>query len=395
MNALHRLTACGQSVWLDDIHRGLLSSGQLADLVADDGVSGVTSNPTIFQKALAAGADYDPSIRAMLRAQPGAAAEALYERLLLEDLLGAADVLRPVFDATHGADGYVSMEVSPKLADDTDATLADVRRLWRALDRPNVMVKIPGNAAGIPAIEQAIAEDIHVNVTLMFSMSHYEAVAAAFLRGVARCARPADAASVASFFVSRVDTKIDAALEAIGSPEALALRGRVAIASSRRVHRRYRDIFEGEPGAARLRGARPQRILWASTSTKNPSYPDVLYLEQLVGPGTIDTMTLESIRALKTHGEIACDAIDCDSAGADETIAELTRLGIISRPSGTSSSARASPRSRARSTPCSRRWKSAAAAWPREPFQARPGRRGGCSAPCVSRVIARQSGSLE
>ena len=305
MNPLKELAEQGQSIWLDYIRRNLIRSGELKRLVEEDGLRGVTSNPTIFDKAISGSTDYDMALRALLAADPQAPVGNLYEALAIEDIQMAADVLRPVYDATHGDDGYVSFEVSPHLAHDTERTINEAKRLRAAVDRPNVMIKVPATPAGIPAIEELIAEGVNVNVTLMFSMSHYEAVARAYIKGLERCGDPGQVASVASFFVSRVDTMVDKALEETGNPEAKALEGKIAIANSKVVYRRFLEIFHGEGFAAlRQRGARVQRPLWASTGTKNPAYSDVLYVENLIGPETVNTLPPETINAFRDHGKV-------------------------------------------------------------------------------------------
>src|SRR5499426_2548547 len=294
MNPLKELLAQGQSVWLDHIRRDLIRTGELKRLVEEDGIRGVTSNPTIFEKAIAGSTDYDDTLRALLTKDPKTEVGNLYERLAIEDIQMAADVLRAVFDETGGADGYVSFEVSPHLAHDTQGTISEAKRLRAAVGRPNVMIKVPATPQGIPAIEQLIADGLNINITLMFSMSHYEAVVGAYLRGLERCANPSQVASVASFFVSRVDTAVDKALESLGTAQALSLLGKIAIANSKIVYERFRQIFHGEGFAPlRQRGARVQRPLWASTGTKNPKYSDVLYVENLIGPETVNTLPPE------------------------------------------------------------------------------------------------------
>lgn len=328
MNPLQQLRTEGQAIWLDYIRRDLLTSGELARLVAEDGVTGVTSNPAIFQKAIGESDLYDADIRALISARPELTANELYEELAVREIRMAADVLRPVFDAEEGGDGFVSLEVSPHLARDTDGTLAEARRLWRWVDRPNLMIKIPATEEGIPAIEEALAEGIPVNVTLMFSLADYEAVAWAYLRGVARSADPSQAASVASFFVSRVDSKIDQRLEAVGSEEARSLLGTIAIANSMLAYRRYRELFHGEAFAElRGRGARPQRVLWASTSTKNPAYRDVLYVEELIGSETVNTLPPATLEAFRDHGEVR-RSLEEGMATADEPIRRLAAVGV-------------------------------------------------------------------
>ncbi|MGH2456828.1 MAG: transaldolase, partial [Candidatus Limnocylindria bacterium] len=306
MNALQRLHAeQDQSPWIDFIDRELIASGRLAELVGE-GIRGLTSNPTIFAKAVSSG-QYDELIRREIEAGDGS--REIYEEIAIADVGDAADILRQVHDAAGGADGFVSIEVEPDLADDSQATLERARYLNGRLDRPNVFVKIPATPAGLPAIRAAISEGINVNVTLMFSVDVYRDVARAYIAGLRdRRARgePVDrVASVASFFVSRVDTKVDKALETIGTDDALQLRGQAAIANARLAYEAYGQIFGGEEFAElRAAGARVQRCLWASTSTKNPAYRDVLYVEELIGPQTVDTMPLETIRAFQDHGQL-------------------------------------------------------------------------------------------
>ena len=329
MNPLKELGAQGQSIWLDYIRRNLIRSGELKRMVDEDGIRGVTSNPTIFEKAIAGSADYDDALGAMLAREPQADVEKLYEPLAIEDIQMAADALRPVYDSTAGDDGYVSLEVSPHLAHDTQGTIAAAQRLHGAVNRPNLMIKVPATAAGIPAIEQLIANGLNINVTLMFSMGHYEAVARAYVKGLERCANPAQVASVASFFVSRVDTLVDKELEKNGSAEAKALLGKIAIANSKIVYRRFLEIFHGEGFAAlRSRGARVQRPLWASTGTKNPAYSDVLYVENLIGPETVNTLPPDTINAFRDHGKIPGATVKTGFDEADSALARLAKLGI-------------------------------------------------------------------
>src|SRR5262245_21263333 len=305
MNALKELAGQGQSIWLDYIRRNMLRSGELKRLVDEDGIRGVTSNPTIFEKAIAGSTDYDDALRALLAKDSTTEVGKLYEPLAIEDIQAATDVLRSVYDSTGGDDGYVSLEVSPHLANDTQATIGEAKRLRGLVNRPNLMIKVPATPAGIPAIEELIADGLNINITLMFSMRHYEAVAGAYLRGLERCANPAQVASVASFFVSRVDTMVDKALETLGSERAQSLLGKIAIANSKMVYNRFLQIFHGE-GFARLRsrGARVQRPLWASTGTKNPKYSDVLYVENLIGAETVNTLPPETLNAFREHGKI-------------------------------------------------------------------------------------------
>lgn len=329
MNPLKELAGQGQSVWLDYISRDLLRSGELKRLVEEDGIRGVTSNPTIFEKAIAHSADYDETLRVSLSNDGNAAVQKLYEPLVIEDIQMAADVLRPVYDETDAADGYVSLEVSPHLARDTEGTIREAKRLRAAVDRPNVMIKVPATPEGIPAVETLIADGVNVNITLMFSMAHYEAVVGAYIKGLARCAKPAKIASVASFFVSRVDTMVDRALESLGTAQALSLLGKIAVANSKMVYNRFLQIFHGEGFAAlRQRGGRVQRPLWASTGTKNPKYSDVLYVENLIGPETVNTLPPETLKAFKDHGKIIEDAVRDNLDDAAAVLGRLKAIGI-------------------------------------------------------------------
>jgi transaldolase len=328
MNSLRELQDCGQSIWLDYIRRDLLTSGEFQRLVEKDGVRGVTSNPTIFDKAITAGSTYDDALRLMLAADPTRDALTLFEKLEIQDLEMAADILRPVYDRTEGADGFVSIEVSPRLAYDTAASIAEAQRLWKAVNRPNLMVKIPSTVQGVQAVEVLIGEGININITLMFSLAHYEAVAQAYLRGLKRNEKPHQVSSVASFFVSRVDTEVDRALEAIGTPEALALRGKVAIANAKVVYARFCEIFLGTPFEDfRRRGARLQRPLWASTGTKNPTFSDVLYVEELIGPHTINTIPPATLNAFRDHGRVQ-PTLENGKQDAEQALARLAKLGI-------------------------------------------------------------------
>ena len=315
-NPLVALGHAGQSPWLDYIHRGMIASGELGRRIAEDGIRGVTSNPTIFEKAVSSGSDYDGQIRELARA--GTPLLEAYKAIVTLDIRAAADVLRPVYDAAGGDDGYVSLEVDPDLARDTKATIARARELFDAVGRPNVMIKIPGTEEGLPAVEETIAAGIPVNVTLIFSVRRYEEVAEAYLRGlerrIAAGGDPRDVASVASFFVSRIDTAVDALLLSTaqrwpGSPKAetaLSLLGKTAVASARAAYARFLAIFDGERwrSLASL-GARVQRPLWASTGTKNPKYSDVKYVEELIGPDTVNTMPPQTMDAFRDHGVVA------------------------------------------------------------------------------------------
>ena len=321
MNSLLALRQCGQSVWLDHISRSLITDGTLQRLIDEDGLAGITSNPTIFDKAIAGSGDYDEGLRRALEADRNVGNRALVERLIVEDIQAAADVLRPVYSDSDGLDGFVSLEVSPGSAHDTAATIAEAQHLWQVVARPNVMIKVPATREGIPAVEALTAAGVNVNITLMFSLDHYEGVAQAYLRGLDRHPNPRQVASVASVFVSRLDTVADRLLQQIGSTEALSLRGTIAIANARRIYRRFREIFHGEGFAALTRrGARVQRPLWASTGTKNPSYSDVLYLESLVGAETVTTVPPTTMEAFRNHGRARI------TLGTEETEAEAAAL---------------------------------------------------------------------
>jgi transaldolase / glucose-6-phosphate isomerase len=325
---LAELLARGQSPWLDYIRRSLLVSGELKRMVEQDGITGVTINPTIFDKAIAGSHDYDDAIRTMVTAHSELSSAQVYERLAVEDVTMAADVLRPVYDRTAGVDGYVSLEVAPGLAHDTAGTITEARRLWGEVGRPNLLIKVPATPEGIPAIEQLVSEGINVNVTLMFSLSHYEAVAQAYLRGVARAPNPPHVASVASVFVSRIDAAVDKELDATKAPEAAALRGTIAIANCRIIYARFRQLFPAAPGAPNPQAVRPQRVLWASTSTKDPKYRDTLYVEELVGPETVDTIPPATLAAFEDHGTVRGDTILEGLDAARSALAGLGRLGV-------------------------------------------------------------------
>jgi len=328
ISPVKELQELGQSIWLDYIRRSLITSGELKRLVEEDGLRGVTSNPAIFEKAIDGSTDYDEALRALLARESHTSADALYEALTIEDIRMAADVLGPVYLQTSGLDGYVSLEVSPHLAHDTVATVAEAQRLWKTVSRPNLMIKVPATPGGILAIEKLIEEGINVNVTLMFSLAHYEAVAGAYLRGLEKCRDLRPVASVASFFITRVDTAVDRALETINTPRALDLRGKIAIANAKMVYRRFRAIFDGEAFASlRRRAARMQRPLWASTGTKNPAYPDVLYVEELIGPDTVNTVPPNTLNAFRDHGRARASLQEGPEA-ADAALLRLKDLGI-------------------------------------------------------------------
>lgn len=337
-NPLLQLHKAGQSVWLDSIDRTLLSSGQLAQLVERGEVQGVTSNPTIFQKAIETCAEYDETIRTL--SQRGQDTVAIYDEIAGRDIRDAADTLRPVYDATQGHDGYVSIEVSPTLADDLAGTVAEARRLFAAVGRPNVMIKVPGTAAGVSALAELIGAGVNVNATLLFSPENYEQVARAYIDGLERLAGRnaplAGVASVASFFVSRVDTAVDrqleAQLQATSDPARQALirelLGQAAIANAKVAYERFKRIFsEGPFAALSARRARVQRPLWASTSTKNPAYRDVVYVEELIGPDTVNTMPTATLDAFRDHGHVRL-SLEEHIEQAERVFAQLAGLGI-------------------------------------------------------------------
>ena len=326
MTKLHELAHLGQAVWFDYIRRSLITSGQLQGWI-DQGVRGVTSNPTIFEQAIAGSSDYDEDLRSLVA--QGKSVEEIYEALTLKDIALAADLLRPVYDQTDGTDGYVSLEVSPNLAYDTEGTIAEARRLFAALGRPNVLIKVPATSAGIPAVEALIAEGVHVNVTLIFSLAQYEAVAGAYIAGLEKRATAGGAvsriASVASFFVSRVDTAVDRALEEIGAAE---LQGKIAVANAKVAYAHFRELFSGSRWEnVTDRGARVQRPLWASTGTKNPLYPDTLYVDHLIGPNTVNTLPPATLQAFLDHGQVAC-TLEADLEEARVHLTRLSKRGV-------------------------------------------------------------------
>jgi len=313
---LHELSELGQSVWIDYLSRQMLQSGKLARMMEEDAVVGVTSNPTIFQKAIAEGDAYDEQLREVLAQEDDP--KEVFLKLAVEDVKNACDLLRPVWDGGKGQDGWVSIEVDPNLAFDTDGTIAEAQRLHELVDKPNCFVKIPGTKDGLPAIEEMIARGRPINVTLIFSLQRYVEVVEAYLRGLERLVEsggdPGPVASVASFFVSRVDTEADRRLDEVGAPD--ELKGKLAVANAKLAYQRYQELFSGERWEAlHATGVRAQRCLWASTSTKNPAYRDVLYVEELIGPETVNTMPEETIDAFQDHGEVALTlARDLDEA---------------------------------------------------------------------------------
>lgn len=328
MNPLKELKKFGQVAWLDYIRRSLITSGELKRMLDEDGLTGITINPTIFENAIAGSDDYDEALSELLKDDPHMDSRALYEKLAVEDVQMAADILRPIYEQTNGTDGFVSLELSPSLANDTEGSIKEARHFWKLVDRPNLLIKVPATSEGIPAIEALISEGINVNITLMFSLYHYEAVANAYLKGLEQCSDPARVASVASFFVSRVDTIVDKALEEIGSPEALELRGKIAVANAKMTYKRFKEVFSGERWERLAqRGARVQRPLWASTGTKNPAYSDVLYVEELIGQDTVNTLPPATINAFLDHGQVR-PALEEGLDEAEATLKRLAELGV-------------------------------------------------------------------
>lgn len=338
VSPLRGLQAFGQSVWLDYIRRSLITSGELQRLIDEDGLQGVTSNPAIFEKAIASSDDYTVAIGELAR-QGYSDPTAIFEALAVLDIQAAANVLRPVYQRTHFRDGYVSLEVSPCLAHDTAGTVTEARRVWAQVARPNLMIKVPATMAGIEAIRHLIGEGINVNATLLFSTGMYERVAEAYLSGLETCARRGRdltrVASVASFFISRIDSAIDAVLTErmeTATPDERAtlagLRGRVAIANARLAYDRYAEIYDSERWRMLERdGAQTQRLLWASTSTKNPAYRDVAYVEELIGPETVNTIPPATFSAFRDHGEPR-QGLTENLPAAMETMLTLARMGI-------------------------------------------------------------------
>ena len=336
-NPLLTLSAAGQSIWLDYVHRKILEDGELKRLIAEDGLKGMTSNPSIFQKAIGEGDAYDEGMKSAL-AKGDLDPMGLYESLAIADIQAAADQFRPVYDRLNGADGFVSLEVSPYLAMDTQGAIAEARRLWRAVDRPNVMIKVPGTKPGVPAIRELIGEGINVNVTLLFGIEAYLAVAEAHLNGLeALKIAGGDIGrvhGVASFFVSRIDTQIDKEIDrrlAAGEGDAAtlkSLRGKIAIANAKIAYRRYQEMIASPRwNSLASSGAFPQRLLWASTGAKDPAYSDVLYVENLIGPDTVNTLPVKTLEAFRDHGRVAqtlTEGVD----EARETLAAAKRLGL-------------------------------------------------------------------
>jgi transaldolase/glucose-6-phosphate isomerase len=338
-NPLKELLAYGQSMWLDYIRRDLFTSGKLKQMIADDGLRGMTSNPAIFEKAIGDSTLYDDMLKS-LASRTDLDTTARYEQIAIRDIQSAADALRPVYDESKFRDGYVSLEVSPYLARKTQETIDEARRLWKAVQRENVMIKIPGTAEGLPAIRQAIGEGININITLLFAQDVYEKVAEAYIAGLedlaARGGNLKKMASVASFFISRIDSLIDSmindklktATDAAQQALLKSLLGKVAIANGKLTYQSYERIFSGPRWQAlAAKGAQTQRVLWASTSTKNPAYRDVIYVEELIGPDTVNTMPPATIDAFRDHGKLR-NALSEDVAGAAKVMSDLAKAGI-------------------------------------------------------------------
>jgi transaldolase len=335
-NPLLKLEHFGQSIWMDFIRRGMFVSGELKQLIEEDGLGGMTSNPSIFEKAITDSHDYDDVIRSL--ALEGKSVDQIYAAITVEDIQRAADLFRPVFARLDGGDGFVSLEVSPHLAHDTAGTIADARRLWSTVARPNVMIKVPATVEGLPAIQQLIGEGININITLLFGLPRYRQVAEAYIAALETLAAQGkplrSVASVGSFFLSRIDVLLDPTLEKLMAADksksdlAENLHGQVAILSAKAAYQIYREMFESERfGKLKSQGARAQRLLWASTSTKNPAYSDLKYVEALIGPDTIDTIPLETLTAYRDHGRPASRLTD-DAMNAAGTLRRLGELGI-------------------------------------------------------------------
>ena len=337
-NSLVDLRQYGQSVWYDNMRRGLIMSGELQTMIDNDGLCGMTSNPAIFEKAISGSADYTGALRAL--AHSGKTASEIYEVIAVEDIQWAADLLLPVYEQTKGRDGFISLEVSPHLAHDTAGTIEEALRLAGKVGRKNLMIKVPGTAAGIPAVEHLIGEGLNINITLLFAQKNYEQVAEAYMAGLEKLAAKnghvAEVASVASFFVSRIDTLADELIQerlqdAERASERLALRGlmgKIAIANAKLTYARYREICAGERWQQlAAQGARSQRLLWASTSTKNPEYRDVIYVEELIGADTVNTMPEVTVNAFRDHG-VAQSTLEAGLEEARDIMAALEELGI-------------------------------------------------------------------
>ena len=333
MNPLKQLEACGQAPWLDYMKTSLISSGELRTMIERDGLKGITSNPSIFEKAIAESDEYTEPLK-KFQSTGDHSVKDIYEHLAVSDIKAAADALKPVFEGTKGRDGYISLECSPYLANDTEATVIEALHLWEMVGRPNLMVKVPGTAAGVPAIRRLLGKGLNINVTLLFSVAVYEQVVEAYISGLEDLLKAggdvSKSASVASFFVSRIDAAADKKLKALADREAAAqLKGKVAIANAKVAYDRYKVLFSG-PRWEKLAkaGAKTQRLLWASTSTKDPSYKDTLYVEALIGRDTVDTIPPATMDAFRDHGVVKADAVEQDLAGAKAIMAGLEKQGI-------------------------------------------------------------------
>ncbi|MBF9254894.1 transaldolase [Pontibacter sp. 172403-2] len=327
-NKVKSIHDLGQSIWLDFIDRQIMDSGELQRLIDEDGVRGVTSNPAIFAKAISSSSDYDADIKEL--SQEDLSNEEVFYRLAISDIQRAADLFKPVYEEeVRGADGYISLEVSPLLARDTEGTIRQARELWKAVDRENVMIKIPATAEGLPAIRQCISEGININITLLFGLERYEAVAEAYIAGLedrVKANQPiSHIASVASFFLSRIDVLIDPILKEKGLEQ---LQGEVAIASAKKAYEIYKRVFGSERfKKLEAKGAKPQRLLWASTSSKNPSFRDTKYVEALIGPNTVNTIPMDTLEAFRDHGQLA-SRLEENLDKATDTLAQLKKAGI-------------------------------------------------------------------
>ena len=337
-NRLVQLHEHGQSVWLDQISRSLLTTGELTRLIYEDGLRGMTSNPTIFQKAIGKGDDYAKELKQLAR--KGAQSSDVYEAVVVKDIGAAADIFRPLYDSEDGADGFVSLEVSPLLANDTQATIKEAKKLWSGLNRPNVMIKVPATPAGLPAVEELIAAGLNINVTLIFAVEVYQQVAEAYIRGLERrvaMEQPINRiASVASFFVSRIDTAVDKQLEKLAAETSDSVRkqkieslmGEAAIANAKLAYAKFKKIFSGVRwNELEQKGAKVQRPLWASTSTKNPKYRDTLYVEELIGPHTVNTVPVNTLDDFRDHGLVRT-TLEAGLPEAHKVFADLKEVGI-------------------------------------------------------------------
>ena len=326
MSKLDQLANLGQSIWLDYLRRGFMEEGKLEQWI-DRGLRGITSNPSIFKSAIADSDDYDEQLEALAR--QGKSTREIYEALVFDDIQRACDLMRPVYDRTEGDDGYVSLEVSPSLARDTQGTIDEVEHFHSSVDRPNLMIKIPATKEGYPAIEEMISRGVNINITLMFSLEQYEAVAEAYMSGLERLDEAggdiSQVASVASFFVSRVDSKVDSELDELGEK---AIRGDIGIANAKMAYKLFTETFEGERWQSLVdKGARVQRVLWGSTSTKDPAYPDTMYVDNLIGPHTVNTLPTETLKAFVDHGTVA-RTVDKHLDEARNSLDRLDEVGI-------------------------------------------------------------------